>query len=437
MTIHIERERSDRANWAGRAKRNFAVGFLVICAATNHGMSIVPVASAQPRSATATGWTMYQGNPAHTGQSPFVGLTTFPLELWRIHLEPLASSGEKSAGMSLAANGTVYVSTSGRLFAVDPTSPSVKWTIDMFDTSRSVPAVAPSGVLYWGVGDSFMSISPDGQPGFGWVNLDGNFVFGSSPVIDSDGNIYFSHDGVWSLKPNGDLRWMRPSGSFSHSSPALSTDGTIYAAVYQAFLAIHPDGTLKWSLPVETGDNDPVVATDGTIYIGAVPEQMTGPARMLALNPDGTLRWSFLLDASTASVGMPPGLGADGTLYFGDGLQYAPEPDSAAFYAVSADGSLRWKRYFQGTGFFVKPPMIDRNDGITFCFRISNCYGLSAEGDIRWQIRFPADDLGLVGTDTVPLLIADGRMLILDSHDNLHLFTDAAAVVHLPSIIHP
>ncbi len=432
---------------AGRRAMRAARGLLLVLALTLGptvvGPTVVGPSTVGPRIASAaqataaTTWTMYQGNPAHTGQSPYVGLATFPLELWRLHLAPLSSPGEKSTGMSVAPDGTVYVSTSGRLFAIDPTDASIKWTIDQYDHSRSVPAISPSGDLYWGFGDGFVSIAPDGQSDWIWTRLTGNFVFGSSPVIDADGNLYFSHDGVWSLTAAGDLRWFQPSGFFSHSSPALGPDGTIYASVYQNFLAMNPNGTIKWSLPVETSDHDPVVASDGAVYVGAVPEQELAPARMLALNPNGTLRWTFLLDAPTSAVPMAPALGLDGTLYFGSNSYYHPEPSESAFYAVRPDGSLRWKRFFPTDGILAAPAVVDAAGNLTFCMSLTVCYGLNADGDVLWQLRWPADALGPNGTSTVPLLIGDGRMLFLDGRDMLRLYVDATDVVFLPIVQHP
>jgi len=85
---------------------------------------------------------------------------------------------------------------------------------------------------------------------------------------------------------NGTLKWKFQTGDHVFSSPAISSDGTIYVGSSDHYLyALNPDGTLKWKF--QTGKrvfSSPAISSDGTIYVGSDDHYL------YALNPD-----SFLL----------------------------------------------------------------------------------------------------------------------------------------------
>ncbi|MCC6191242.1 MAG: PQQ-like beta-propeller repeat protein [Anaerolineales bacterium] len=341
--------------------------------------------------------------------------------------------------MSIGLDGTVYAAVSGSLYAVDPNNGSYQ-VIATSNHSRSVPAVTSSGHLYWGHGDSFVALTPAGEVEWGWTNLSGNFVFGSSPVADEGGNLYVSHDGLWSFMPNGNLRWVYPYGWYGHSSPAIGPDGTIYVSGFLEFLAFDSSGTVKWSLPIVTNDNSAAVAPDGTIYISANGASQTMPARLIALNPDGSTRWSFTLDPSVFTIDMPPAIGLDGTLYVGAGGTFHLSTFSY-FYAINPNGTLKWQHRLDGrqnqdwVPFLLAPPLVDRTGNVYYCSHNGSCYGATPEGAILWEIFYPPDAEGIpVWVDTTPLLTEDGKMLILDAHDYLHAYVQPVSVIHLPVI---
>lgn len=110
-------------------------------------------------------------------------------------------------------------------------------------------------------------------------------------------------------------------------------DGTVYVGTKAGyglnadFLAINPDGTLKWKYTVQTVHGVPddiytpaAVGADGKVYFGAE----TG--FIYALNPDGTLAWKYQprIREDTperyikggAISGGGAALHSDGTLYF-------------------------------------------------------------------------------------------------------------------------
>jgi len=85
--------------------------------------------------------------------------------------------------------------------------------------------------------------------------------------------------------------------------------------------------TEKWKVdlgsPVESAS--PVVAADGTIYVGA------RDGKLSAVDATGALRWQF---ATGSAIEGAAAIGYDGTIYFGS--------DDASVYAVSPSGHVAW-----------------------------------------------------------------------------------------------
>ncbi len=99
---------------------------------------------------------------------------------------------------------------------------------------------------------------------------------------------------------------------YIQSSPAVGTDGTIYAPSEDGNLyALNPaDGSLKWQYDFynDFGISSPALGTDGTIYIGSTDENL------YALNQDGSLKWTY---STGWGIYSSPALGANGTIYIG------------------------------------------------------------------------------------------------------------------------
>jgi len=166
-----------------------------------------------------------------------------------------------------------------------------------------------------------------GEPGTAkWVfntydhNHDGPSYIVSSPAISSDGTIYVgSRDNkLYAINPDGTKKWEFTSEGWVDSSPAIGPDGTIYVGSRDHYLyAINPNGTLKWKF--KTGGyvySSPAIGTDGVIYVGS------NDGKVYAVNPDGTKQWEFTTGARVVSS---PSIGPDGIVYVGshDGKLYA------------------------------------------------------------------------------------------------------------------
>ncbi len=303
---------------------------------------------------------------------------------------------------------------------------AIRWRFKGNNDSRSIPAVAPDGTIYWGYSDYFVALTPAGELKWRSANLSGNYVFGSSPVVANDGSVYFNHDALFSTSSDGEIRWVFPYKWFEHSSPAIDADGIIYVgSSYSGFQAWNPDGQLKWEIPGAWGD--PSIGADGTIYM------QTYRSRLLAYDPNGTLLWTFLTDESSipsSGIGAPPAVGPDGTLYFGSWATSRPEEiEYTHIYAVNPDGSLKWKLPIYhpqdaGAGVWV-PPVLDRNGNVYVYGVNKSCYGIDPEGDLLWEFPIPA------WHHIIPFIASDGEMLILDG-TTLYGLTAATNTVYLP-----
>ncbi len=80
------------------------------------------------------------------------------------------------------------------------------------------------------------------------------------------------------------------------------------------FLALNPDGSVKWRRTTNVAIATPAVDGEGTIYVG------TDLATLYAINPDGSLKWSYNDGGLFNYVRTPPAIGDDHRVYAGSGL---------------------------------------------------------------------------------------------------------------------
>jgi outer membrane protein assembly factor BamB len=227
---------------------------------------------------------------------------------------------------------TVYVGVfrqgSGRLVALNSQGVN-RWAANkglLPQPVDSSPAVAPDGTIYIGCVDERLYAFDPGSGDIKWSVATGGFV-SSSPAIAADGTVYFgsSSGRLHAVTRDGVERWSSPfaTGGIIDSSPAIAADGTIYVGSWDKNLyAVTPGGVERWRFP--TGgviSSSPAIGADGTIYVGSEDQ------RLYALSPDGARKWEYLTNGPIQSS---PVLGADGTVYFGaDRHFYALHPADA------------------------------------------------------------------------------------------------------------
>lgn len=243
---------------------------------------------------------------------------------WRVN-----TGGPVASSPAIGHDGTIYVgSDDAHLYAVRPDG-SIQWKFATKDKIVSSPAIGSDGTIYVGSNDRYVyAVRPNGTRKWryrtGW-GVEGN------PVVAPDGTVYVGADALYAFRPNGRLKWkLKGYGPPSECTPAVAPDGTIYASGWdgvEGFLyALRSSGAVKWKVPLAAnGSSSPVVAADGTIYVGTLePEHAnafgTPPAHFYAIRPDGSVQWDFTtVEDGTAFYGSPS-IGADGTVYAGSML---------------------------------------------------------------------------------------------------------------------
>lgn len=246
-------------------------------------------------------------------------------------------------------------------------------------------------------------VAPVAVPRLLWQTKLGAPVTGGL-VMGPDRRLYVAaHDGaLYALDPDTGAIAMRAiTGERSWSTPAISSDGTIYIGsdddhVY-AFAA---DGQIKWKArigecdpngfgPAGTrcdADGGPTLGRDGVVYVGG--------DGVSAFTANGVLLWRF---ATTQHVASPPTLGVDGMVYVGC--------QDDTFYALDRLGQLQWSVRTKGDvdgGAAIGADgtiYVGSDDGALYAIAPNN-------GEIRWKVLTGGDVRG------TPAIGADGTVYI-------------------------
>lgn len=169
------------------------------------------------------------------------------------------------------------------------------------------------------------------------------------------------------------VKWTFPAPDGFRSSPVIAPDGTIYIGS-GSLHALNPDGIERWSVVLSGHMNTgaPAIAGDGTIYVGSVDTEGTYLGKLQAISPQGTLKWTF--DAGYAGDdSLSPALAPDGTIYVGT---------RSALLAVNPNGTLKWSH---PTGGYVQvTPALCREGTVYVLASDAKLYAFKPDGSLRW-----------------------------------------------------
>jgi len=190
----------------------------------------------------------------------------------------------------------------------------------------------------------------------------------------------------------GDVLWKYKTDGQVNSSPVLAADGTVYVGSSDKKLhAIAPDGSSKWTYT--TGGETlsaPAVAADGTVYVGNTDNSF------YAVNSDGTLKWSY---RTSGAVTSSPVIGADGTVYIGS--------EDKTVYAFNSLGTLIRKYSLNGSISYSSPAV--GLDGTQYIGSMNNnIYAVKSNGSFLWLQPYETGG----GVTSSPALMPDGTVIV-------------------------
>jgi outer membrane protein assembly factor BamB len=217
----------------------------------------------------------------------------------------------------------------------------------------------------------------------------------------------------YAINPDGTDKWSQPIDSnFIVEKVVLAQDGTVYVVTNPgSLLAFTPEGGLKWSFDSGAGGTrpaSPVVDSTGVVYFRR-------GTRLFAVNPDGMLKWSAV------TVPIPDTGGA--VSIGGDGSIYVP-PDNFTGLTLSClrpgDGSLKWG-FPVPRGTDVNNPSIDI-DGTIYIGMQEIFFAINPDGSEKWHTNlgnFSGGDRytnAVVGSDGL-IYFGMGRYLVALNKD--------------------
>ncbi len=152
---------------------------------------------------------------------------------------------------------------------------------------------------------------------------------------------------------------------------------------------------LAWSYQETSGfSGGPVVAADGTLYLGAKK------GTLLAFHADGSLAWES--DVAASPVGAPA-LDPAGNIFIVN--------KSGALAAFNSDGSLRWRYLPEGSLQAFTGPVLDLSNNIYYQVRSQGSdrlLAISPQGNLLWSQSVPRGH-----AETLPRLSPTGRYLYI------------------------
>lgn len=185
----------------------------------------------------------------------------------------------------MGSDGTIYVGNplDNTLYALDSDG-SVKWQYAIGDIASYVgPSIGPDGTIYIGSMRSdccLYAFNPGGV--LKWRLQLGGYIL-STPCVALNGIVYigtvyglepnpFPGDNtLYAVNPDGIIDWTFKAVGWIWSSPCIDAEGTIYFAsrASSRFYAITSTGSEKWSLYIQQGESSPALTSDGTIWVAS------------------------------------------------------------------------------------------------------------------------------------------------------------------------
>lgn len=303
-------------------------------------------------------WPIAHGDVQCTGRGKDPGAKRGEIE-WIFTTETM---GKAYGSPVIGEDGTIYVSTSHQLYAVNPDG-TLKWEFTRGRMNQSSVMVGAGDIIYLSCGNTKLDGSYAGylyalnaKGELLWEYRTPGQIYGYTSTIGLDGTIYFTDLYVYKFP---------------------YTDGLLYAVEGQS-------GSLKWKTSGTAGFrcsemNSISISPDGsTLYVVGKDSTMNAIAAQ-----SGTLLWQIKTGFVLKTAAL---VDSDGNIYF-----YGQKVDHH-FYILSVlnNGEVRWKCEIDEVKYLDdKADMhMDKDGNIYFCNDDHLC-SIDYSGNLRWKAPFP------------------------------------------------
>ncbi len=359
-----------------------------------------------------TDWPMIKHDPQFTGRSPYKGPQT-PTVIWTRDLKDGIFSGPVIGNESKLYFGTYFdypiiQAQSDYFYCYDSTGEFIwEYKLGRNRPPQSGILIDSSNTIYFGSLDKYIyALNPDGT--LKWeFETSASIVELAIPNIDLKGNIYITNSmgRLYSIKPDGSLNWDTTYESgFFNKSPVFSPDGnTIYIAGRDSNLfALNLDGSLKWKFSCEKTHRSPIIDNQGNIYFSA-------EGYLYSINLDSEIRWKY----PTFNVGYSiPTIDINGNIYV---IVYDTVccPYYQALVSLNYNGDFRWKYLLddeEEDDDFWQPLICDSEGTVYFGSTFGyNYYAISSDGTLKWKLPL---EFNSQQVDNTSAISRDGTLYI-------------------------
>ncbi len=303
----------------------------------------------------------------------------------------------------IGTDGTLYIDDiASHLYALTPDG-GLKWVLNR--AGDAGVAIGPDNTIYVGSTTAITAVNPDGTIKWRFDQNPSAFTL-LGPSVGPDGNIYAvasSGMGVFSLRPNGTLRWTVPEEYdrliVDHQElafgPAPGGGRQLYFHANKHFEAVTLGGKVTFSIPGDGnnscgGGGQPVVGPNGNAY---TTNWHTGSGEELgSYKPNGKLNWTFVFSPNNCSSN--PDVGPDKKVYIVWNISrlFAVTPKGAAKQlAIDTTNYLQDPVASPAGGQVLVPGGGMGNPGVVESFA-------TRSGALRWRVAFQDEN----GANQVP-----------------------------------
>jgi len=207
-------------------------------------------------------------------------------------------------------------------------------------------------------------------------------TYGAGIAVGSDGKIYLGTEDkegtLYAYTENGTVRWTAKMGAAVKASPAVTSDGYVYALCDGAKLISYDaeTGSERWSAQLSGNAGGVAVDANGNVYAGT-------SVGVWAYTADGSKLW----ESESMKVTERGGSLAIDTK---DNIIYAVLKGKDGVAAIDmSSGSTKWKYESEYNDCYH--PVVDKDGNVYFCEKNGALYALTPQGNLKWKYT---DNLG-------------------------------------------